>query len=137
MIRNRHVYIVLRDNINRDDWNERSLFQDELVVSGSNIDDTGHRIQYLPYRIYMKINEVEKVGLDKKSDVSMRALVFAEITFAKKSNDALTLEQITKAINNNADKKSVRNACNNLVRDKKIKRKYIKGGSKSIAYFYI
>jgi len=85
----------------------------------------------------MKIQELEKVGLDKKQDISMRGLVFSSLQKAKKQNDALTLEQITKEINGGADKKTVRNACNNLVRDNKVKRKYIKVGSKSLAYFYI
>lgn len=85
----------------------------------------------------MKINELVKVGEEKKADVSMRANVFVVLTKAKKSNDSRTLEQITKEINDGTDKKAVRNACNNLVRDKKIKRLYVKTGSKSTAYFYI
>lgn len=85
----------------------------------------------------MKIQELTKVGVEKKDDSSMRASVFAHITKESKKGEASTLEQITKAINNGADKKAVRNACNNLVRDKKVKRLYVKGGSKSIAHFYI
>ena len=85
----------------------------------------------------MKITELKKIGSEVKADVSMRACVFEVLNKAQKEGDSRSLEQITKEINDGADKKSVRNACNNLVRDKKIKRLYIKSGSKSIAYFYI
>lgn len=85
----------------------------------------------------MQIKELVKVGSEKREETSMRALVFALLQKESKQGESKTLEQITKAINDGTDKKSVRNACNNLVRDKKIKRLYVKAGSKSVAYFFV